>query len=338
MVEITSKKNEIEMENKYPLISVIIPCYKVENYLPKCINSIIKQTYRNLEIFLVDDGSPDNCGQICDKYAKQDTRIKVIHKKNGGLSDARNVAIDIVKGEYITFVDSDDYVANDYVESLYKLIVENDAQMSITRCIPFVEGTQPVNVNTRQSGKVKVLDVNDALVSLFYQKDFDNAAWAKMYHCSLFKSGIRYPKGWLYEDLPTTYRLIMMCNKVVFNSYENYYYLLRKDSIEGAPFKLQKYECCIKIIRKLEREREYMLPAIQKGMDCRVVSFAFHILLEIPKKQKEMRTNLFYIIKRYRTRVLFDGCARKKTRMACLLSFGGLSFINLMANYGRSRK
>lgn len=318
-----------------PLISIIVPIYNVEAYLAKCINSIISQTYGNLEIFLVDDGSPDRCGLICDEYAKQDARIKVIHKKNGGLSDARNVAIDVAKGEYITFVDSDDYVANDYVESLYKLIVENDAQMSITRCIPFFEGTTPVHI--RQTKITKVFNTYNALISLFYQKDFDNAAWAKMYHCSLFKSDIRYPKGWLYEDLPTTYKLMMLCNKIAFSSYENYYYLLRKDSIEGAPFKPQKYECCIKIIRQFEENKKKMLPAIQKSVDCRIVSFAFHILLEIPKEQIEMRTNLLDIIKRYRIRILLDSCARRKTRIACLLSLGGLFFIDLMANYGKSR-
>lgn len=335
MSKITFKENETEMKNKYPLISVIVPCYNVEEYLPKCINSIIGQTYKNLEIFLVDDGSPDNCGLICDEYANQDARITVIHKKNGGLSDARNVAIDVAKGEYITFIDSDDYVANDYVESLYSLIIENDALMSITCCIPFFEGTQPVG--TGQAKTVKVFNTYDALINLFYQKDFDNSAWAKMYHYSLFKSGIRYPKGWLYEDLPTTYKLMMMCNKIAFSNYENYYYLLRKDSIEGAPFKPQKYECCIKIIRQLEDNRKQMLPAIQKALDCRIISFAFHILLEIPKKQIEMRTSLFNIIKKYRIGVLLDVCARKKTRMACLLSFGGIFFVDLMGKYGKSR-
>ncbi|WP_138301689.1 glycosyltransferase family 2 protein [Bacteroides ovatus] len=324
------------MKNENPLISVIIPCYKVEKYLPKCIDSIIEQTYENLEVFLVNDGSPDRCGLICDEYAQKDTRIKVIHKKNGGLSDARNVAIDIAKGEYITFVDSDDYVANDYIESLYKLILKNDAQMSITRCISFLEGAQPVNI--RLTKKVKVFNACNALISLFYQKDFDNAAWAKMYHCSLFKSGVRYPKGWLYEDLPTTYRLMMLCNKIVFSSYENYYYLLRRDSIEGAPFKLQKYESCMKIIHQIEEDRKQMHPAIQKSMDCRIVSFAFHILIEIPKEHIEMRMNLFRIIKEYRTRVLFDSCARRKTRIACLLSFGGIFLVSLMANCSKSRK
>lgn len=103
-----------------PLISVIVPCYNVMEYLPKCVESILSQTYKNLEIILVDDGSTDSSGKICDGYAAKDNRIKVIHKKNGGLSDARNVALDVMKGEYVTFIDSDDYVANDYVEFLYK--------------------------------------------------------------------------------------------------------------------------------------------------------------------------------------------------------------------------
>lgn len=104
-----------------PLISVIVPCYNVEEYLPKCIESILNQTYRNLEILLVDDGSPDNCGRICDEYAAKDSRIRIIHKKNGGLSDARNAALDVMTGEYVTFIDSDDYVSDDYVEYLYPL-------------------------------------------------------------------------------------------------------------------------------------------------------------------------------------------------------------------------
>lgn len=326
----------IEMKNENPLITVVIPCYNVDAYLPKCIDSIIEQTYRNIEIFLVDDGSPDRCGLICDEYAEKDIRIKVIHKNNGGLSDARNVAIELAEGEYLTFVDSDDYVTNDYVESLYKLIVENDAQMSITQCIPFLEGTKPVDA--KQTEITTVFDTNAALINMFYQKEFDNSAWAKMYHCSLFKSGIRYPKGWLYEDLSTTYRLMMLCSKIAFSSYENYYYLLRKNSIERAPFKPLKYECCIKIINQIEEDKKKMPLAIQKSMECRIVSFAFHILLEIPNVQMKMRTNLFCIIKGYRKSVLLDRLARKKTKIACLLSYGGLFCVSLMATLGKSRR
>ena len=114
-----------------PLISVIVPVYKVENYLDKCVESILVQTYKNLEILLVDDGSPDRCGEMCDEYAKADSRIKVVHKKNGGLSDARNVALDAMTGEYVAFVDSDDTIAKDYIEVLYGLIEKCQAQMSV---------------------------------------------------------------------------------------------------------------------------------------------------------------------------------------------------------------
>ena len=107
------------------VISIVVPIYKVEKYIKKCIDSIIEQTYKNLEIILVDDGSPDGCAKICDEYAKKDKRIKAIHKENGGLSDARNVGIDISTGKYICFVDSDDYIENNYIELLYKCIVEN---------------------------------------------------------------------------------------------------------------------------------------------------------------------------------------------------------------------
>ena len=104
------------------LITVVVPVYKVEKYIDRCVTSIINQSYKNLEIILVDDGSPDNCGKICDDYARKDERIKVIHKENGGLSDARNAGINIAKGKYITFIDSDDYIKYDYVEFLYNNI------------------------------------------------------------------------------------------------------------------------------------------------------------------------------------------------------------------------
>lgn len=112
-------------ENK-PLISVIVPIYKVENYLNCCVNSIINQTYKNLEIILIDDGSPDKCGKICDDFNKEDTRIKVIHKKNNGLGSARNTGLDVCNGEYISFVDSDDYIMPDLIESLYNEIYDCD--------------------------------------------------------------------------------------------------------------------------------------------------------------------------------------------------------------------
>lgn len=323
-------KQELVMKQfktmRKPLISVIVPCYNVEQYLPKCIDSILNQTYKNIEIFLVDDGSPDRCGEICDEYAKRDNRIKVIHKTNGGLSDARNVAIDVATGEYITFVDSDDFIVSDYVETLYKLVEENDAQIGVTWLKCFDEGTEPV-ADVHEGKTLKVFSAEEALQSMFYQKNFDTAAWAKIYHRSLFDS-IRYPKGWLFEDLPTTYRLMRKCKRVAFTNYMSYYYLIRKSSIEGAPFKPAKFESCINIVNQLKQDRASMPRNIQKAMNCRIVSFVFHILLDVPKEQNEMRQALIDEIKQLRWSVLFDYKARKKARVACLLSFFGMNMIH----------
>lgn len=321
---------------KLPLISVIVPCYNVEEYLPKCVDSILSQTYHNLEIFLVDDGSPDRCGEICDSYAIRDSRVKVIHKKNGGLSDARNVAIDQMTGEYVTFVDSDDYVSSDYVEVLYGLIEKYQAQMSVAWHQPFYEGTEPQVLG--RSEVEKMFTANDALVSMFYQKDFDTAAWAKMYHRSLFGADIRYPKGWLYEDLPTTYRLMQRCQKVAFCNRVALFYLLRKNSIEGAPFKPLKYESCVNILNQLERDYLSFNKEVRQALACRMVSFAFHILLEIPADRVEMRVQLLSVIRKYRCEVLADGGARRKARMACLLSYGGMWLVDVFAKWGKSRK
>lgn len=319
----------------YPLISVIVPIYKVERYLPQCIDSIIKQTYNNLEIILVDDGSPDQCGIICEKYAKKDNRIKVIHKNNGGLSDARNVAIDVSTGEYILFIDSDDYVATNHIEHLYHILITSHADMAIEWGQTFYEGTTPV-IDTLNGKKEVILDSDEALTNMFYQKNFDTSAWAKLYKRNLFDN-IRYPKGWLYEDLPTTYRLIQKCKKVVFSDYKSYYYLLRNNSIEGAPFKPLKYESCIKIIQQLEQDRHCMSANVQKALDCKIVSFAFHILLEVPNTYNNIRKDLFNIIKNKRKNILFNNKARKKTRIACLLTFVGMWAIDILANYGKSR-
>ena len=125
------------------LISVVVPVYNVEKYIDKCINSIINQTYKNLEIILVDDGSPDNCGNICDEYAKKDNRIIVIHKENGGVSSARNIGIKNAKGKWITFVDSDDWIENDYVEKLSKIGIQNKAEVVLC-------GYNRINNNDKQ--------------------------------------------------------------------------------------------------------------------------------------------------------------------------------------------
>lgn len=316
-----------------PLVSVIVPCYNVELYLPKCIDSILNQTYQNLEVWLVDDGSPDRCGEICDEYAKKDTRIKVIHKKNGGLADARNVALDVMKGEYVVCVDSDDYISSTHIEGLYHLIEKHGADVSVNTFCSFYEGSSP-NPSPK-STKDWVLDGLHATEMMFYQEHFDNTAWGKMYKASLF-DGIRYPKGLLFEDLPTTYRLLLKANKVAFNDEQSYFYLLRSDSIEGAVFSPHKLDSGLQLMAMMDKDRDKLKPII-KSYNCRIVSFVFHLLLQMPdgyvhRKDFERR------IKKIRLSVLIDSRARKKARFACLLSFIGFELVQMVFNKVKKRK
>ena len=185
---------------KNDLISIIIPVYKVEKYLEKCIESVLKQTYTNLQIILVDDGSPDNCGKICDEYDKKDSRIEVIHKANGGLSDARNVGISKAKGRYIGFVDSDDYIKEDMYEILLNLIKKYDADVSICNLYDVIDGNECIR--NKENG-IREYSRLDILKEVLLDKNIQSYAWNKLYEKELFDE-IKYPIGKKYEDIGTT--------------------------------------------------------------------------------------------------------------------------------------
>ena len=306
-----------------PLISIIVPVYNVEMYLAKCVDSILAQTYTNLEIFLVNDGSFDCCGKLCDEYAKEDKRIKVIHKKNGGLSDARNVAIDVATGEFITFIDSDDYVTDDYIMTLYSLIEKYECKVSIALYNTFVEGSKPKVVNRvyREDCQTNIKAVEE----MFYQEKYDTASWAKLYHSSLFATGIRYPKGIVYEDLATTYLLIFQSDKVAFCNRRIYNYLLRRDSIEGSSFSSKKMDSALKVCELMESHLD-ILGKVMQAYQCRMMSFFFHLLLKMPDGY-EQRNMLYKRIKAIRWSVLCNSRARKKARVASLLSYFGLGVV-----------
>ena len=224
------------------LISIVVPIYKVEKYINKCIESILNQTYKNLEIILVDDGSPDNCGKIADEYAKKDNRIKVIHKQNGGLSDARNAGIDIAKGKYIGFVDSDDYIEKDMYEYLINLINENNTDISICD-FKYIYEDETVKRNKEQKVQNITLNKKEALIELLGNK-IGNYAWNKLYKAELFKE-VRYPVGRKMEDYGTTYKLFDLSNRISLGSENKYNYLQRNDSIlhdKESSFYIDFYE------------------------------------------------------------------------------------------------
>lgn len=215
------------MSQEKALISIIIPVYKVEKYLEKCIQSLINQTYENLQIILVDDGSPDNCGKICDEYAKKDHRIEVIHKSNGGLSDARNKGLEIAKGEYIGFIDSDDYIESDMYEVLYNLLKQYNADVSICNFYTVSQGK--IAIKNAENG-IKEYNRIEILKEVLLDNNIQSYAWNKLYKKELFDE-IKYPVGKKYEDIGTTFYLLEKCNKVVVTEKPEYYYINRQDSI-----------------------------------------------------------------------------------------------------------
>lgn len=270
-----------------PLISVIVPVYNVESYLPRCVDSLLTQTYENLEIILVDDGSQDASGSICDRYAGKDARIRVIHKENGGLSSARNAGLDAASGEYIGFVDSDDWMEPDAYAVMLGLMEKYDAQLVCA-------GRYDVNAATGQS-TVGLCPVQEECISgealagrIFLFDNCDSSACDKLYRRELL-DGLRYPEGRVCEDMPVTYRVALRAERVVMCDKPVYNYFHRAGSIT------QSIEITEKTFHYSQNTQE-IYPYIQKNYPniapqaryLRVHSLA-HILLLLSQSDRETR-------------------------------------------------
>lgn len=212
-------------------ISIIVPIYKVEKYLDKCIESLVNQTYTNLEIILVDDGSPDKCPEMCDKWAEKDSRIKVIHKPNGGLSDARNAGMKEANGEYIVFTDSDDFLDKHFIEYLYIAIIDNEVEMSSCDFAYYYDGDIVTNEVTR--GKITVSSSETAIEDILNNRNVRAVAWNKMFHRGLLV-GEEFPVGKYHEDEFFSYRIIHKAKKIAYIDSALYYYRQREGSIMAS--------------------------------------------------------------------------------------------------------
>ena len=247
---------------EYPKISIIIPIYKTETYIRKCIDSIVKQTYSNIEVLLVDDGSPDKCGEICDSYADKYPYIKVIHQQNQGQAAARNNAVLIAAGEFIVFVDSDDYISRDCIEYLVKLQQKYNADVAIGGCEYIYEGKKPP-VRT-DSSKEYVWSAEDALIYMNYlTKGFGATPWAKIYKRELILKH-PFPVGQIYEDLATLYKIIGDSEIIAFGSKRIYYWVQREGSTMRMAFddrQLAGITAAADQIKYIEKRYPRALPA-----------------------------------------------------------------------------
>jgi glycosyltransferase involved in cell wall biosynthesis len=269
-------------------ISVIVPVYNVEKYLKRCVDSILNQIYKNLQIILVDDGSKDGSGKICDEYAKKDHRITVIHQENSGVSDARNAGLDISIGDYIGFIDSDDYVNERMYEELLKSSVEKQADIAICRYINF-SGERVAIIEKSDDVKI-VYTANQALENL-HSSDGEvyMLIWNKLYRKELF-NGLRYPSGKINEDEFVTYKVLSKANQIVMLQKALYYYYKNANSITtNNQYLLSKAAFEAFIERKhyfIERGNLKMIPLINKVYLNRAIQ-RYRLILESDKSKKE---------------------------------------------------
>lgn len=226
------------LKNKYnPMISIIVPVYNVDKYLSTCIDSIINQTYKNLEIILVDDGSTDNCGKICDMYKTIDSRIKVIHKKNGGLSDARNKGIDMSTGKYIGLVDSDDYIHPQMYEILYSNMVKYNGDIVVCNYVKYESYDFYAYQNI--DDKVEIYNNIDSLDLVFGEKEGQCITpWNKIYNRNIFKN-LRFEVGKIYEDKLISHRILYTSKRTIFIPNILYFYRQRKGSLSHSEFNIK---------------------------------------------------------------------------------------------------
>lgn len=248
------------------LISVIVPVYNVEKYLDRCVNSLVNQTYRNLEIILVDDGSTDRCPEICDKWASQDHRVVVLHKENGGLSDARNAGIDHAHGQCLSFVDSDDFVDETFIQVLHDTMVSTNCKMSVIGFQFFFE-EEKIAVDRTRKWDIRLYTTEEALTSLLtWGEQFADYAWNKLYRRELFAT-VRYPFKKRLEDAGTTCLLVGQCDRVAYYPAPLYFYYQRADSIMhnwDEQLELDSFE----MVRKRYRYIESRCPGLYANASC----------------------------------------------------------------------
>lgn len=262
-----------------PKVSVIVPAYNVEKYLNRCIDSILAQTFTDFELILVDDGSPDNCGKMCDEYAEKDKRIHVIHKENGGLSDARNVGIDWMfansNSEWMTFIDSDDWIHPCYLEKLYYAVTES--RLKISSCL--AKRTSTYIIDDLTASKSTVESSEDVYTQ--FGKHALSYAVARLYHRSLFEK-VRYPKGRLFEDVFTTYRLLLSVDRIAYIPQELYYYFYNENGIvhqQWSPKRMDEFDAYEEQLEFLSRHPEFQktYKVIQKDY-MQEISYSYYKL------------------------------------------------------------
>ena len=270
--------------NKTPLISIIVPIYHVEQYLNRCVESIVNQTYSNLEIILVDDGSPDNCPKMCDDWAKRDSRIKVIHKGNGGLSDARNAGMKIAKGDVISFIDSDDWIDPNFFEVM--LNVMQDDESDIVSCgVKWVDEDGEL-LRTASVEAHEMFNTHDSMQELLHDGKLKQHVWNKLYRRNVIEN-IPFEKGKYHEDVFWSYQVIGQAKKISVIPDSFYNYVQRTDSIMGESYSPKRLDALDAMQLRCEYIKTHFPDLFDNSLQNYMGSCLYHLQLALRSHQEE---------------------------------------------------
>lgn len=309
------------------LISVIIPVYNVEAYLDDCMDNVVNQSYKNLEIILVDDGATDFSGVMCDQWQERDPRVRVIHKTNGGLSSARNAGLAAASGDYITFVDSDDLLDLDICKVLYEDMHDNNADIAICDASHIFDRTQ---VSFPKGTQKRILTKQEAIEELWYQKSFLPSVWGKLYRKKVFQD-VPFTQGIHFEDLDIMHLLLWQAERIVYRKDCLYGYVHRENSITTGQFSLRDMDIITiteKILTFAQEQDQVLIPAAE----AYAVTAAMRIELNAPQEEQyaEGRKWAHQTMERLGKKVLKDRNIRKKTYFGLMLYFYCRPLMNLV--------
>ena len=312
-----------------PLVSVIVPVYNAMPYLESCIHSITIQTYEKIEILLVDDGSMDGSGVLCDEMAALDDRISAIHTDNSGVGLARNRALDVARGEWFAFVDSDDIVESWHVEALLNEALGSGAEVALGgyRLLESDGLSRLISPSSKQSP----VSARRAIEMLMYQEGVDTAPWGKLFRADTFAK-VRFPSLPSSEDLATVYKPLLNSTKVAIMRDSGYRYRVTAESLSSS--KLE--EAAWDVARTASDEILKIYPNLERACCCRRLSFAFHVMAQT--QDSLVMNELWREVVAVRGTVLRDKRARRKARAAALASFAGRNIALAIAKHGIKSK
>lgn len=312
------------------LISVIIPVYNVENYLIDCVVSVIKQTYRNIEIVIVDDGSTDTSSSICDRFAKKFDNIKVIHKPNGGLSDARNVGIENSCGKYLFFLDSDDIIQSDCLAELYEALINNKADIAVTNlCSLYIENQKVITKFPNYKFKNCFNNI-EALESMLYLECFTWSACGKLFNRKLFEK-IRFPKNRLWEDMACIPIIVGLAEKIVLIRECKYLYRVRQGSITRNNVDYKLLNDYLKSAKEIYIYLDNCFPKARHSAEVLLTAISIDVVLKLWNNRIADNDDLLRsakdIIKKHRKSIIKNCRCKNSLRLKCFMSLFGFKIL-----------